>query len=178
MVLSEFKRRVTATLEEFFSSGDVEEALRSIMEMGCSIYHYSIVKCAISLSLDRNERERELVSKFLSASYPTVLPTEQLGKGFERVFEAIDDLEIDVPGASSIVSTFVARALVDGARGLHSGVCRSAVHMCALCTTQVSGSSKNEIISPVILCPARDPPASLPDGPPGRGPRRRNCGGG
>jgi hypothetical protein len=37
-----------------------------------------------------------------------------MGKGFERLFENMDDLEIDVPGATSIVASFLARALVDG----------------------------------------------------------------
>jgi programmed cell death protein 4 len=71
------------------------------------------VKRAISLALDRGDRERELVSRFLSASYPQLLPVEQLGKGFERLFEYVDDLELDVPGASGIVAAFLSRALVD-----------------------------------------------------------------
>ncbi len=37
-----------------------------------------------------------------------------MGKGFERCFETIEDLEIDVPGASHVVASFLARAIVDG----------------------------------------------------------------
>ena len=128
LLLSEFKRRVTTTLEEYFSSEDVEEALRTIQELACPDYHYEIVKRAISLSLDRSDRERELVSKFLSAAHPKTLPVEQLGKGFERVFEFVDDLEIDVPGASDIVAAFVARALVDGERPPWIMMCEPGSH--------------------------------------------------
>lgn len=34
-------------------------------------------------------------------------------QGFERVFEFVDDLEIDAPGAASTVAAFLARAVVD-----------------------------------------------------------------
>ena len=36
-------------------------------------------------------------------------------QGFERVFEFVDDLEIDAPGAASTVAAFLARAVVDDA---------------------------------------------------------------
>ena len=80
MVLSEFKRRVTGAIEEYFSSEDIDELQSTITELNCPDYHYDIVKRAISLSLDRAERERELVSKFFSAAYPTLLSTDQIGK--------------------------------------------------------------------------------------------------
>ena len=47
---------------------------------------------------------------------------EQLGKGFERLFEYVDDLEIDVPGAPGIVAAFLARALVDGEQLISFGL--------------------------------------------------------
>ena len=56
-------------------------------QLACADYHYELVKRSISSSLDRGDRERELVSKFLSSAYPATLPTNQMGKGFERLFE-------------------------------------------------------------------------------------------
>eukprot|EP00615_Pteridomonas_danica_P003059 CAMPEP_0114333566 /NCGR_PEP_ID=MMETSP0101-20121206/3840_1 /TAXON_ID=38822 ORGANISM="Pteridomonas danica, Strain PT" /NCGR_SAMPLE_ID=MMETSP0101 /ASSEMBLY_ACC=CAM_ASM_000211 /LENGTH=272 /DNA_ID=CAMNT_0001464627 /DNA_START=45 /DNA_END=860 /DNA_ORIENTATION=- len=114
LTLSEFKRRTITNLEEYFSSEDMNELSQSILEMECPDYHYEVIKKSISLSLDRNERERELISKFLSYGYGNELfPMDCIGKGFERIFESIDDLEIDVPGAGHNVSVFLARALVD-----------------------------------------------------------------
>lgn len=111
--LKEFKRRVVEILIEFFSSEDVDETISAIKELGCPEYHYEVVKRSISLAMDRKERERELVSKFLSASHPGLMTTDQLGKGFERLFEFIDDLEIDTPGATEIAAAFLSRAVVD-----------------------------------------------------------------
>ena len=82
-------------------------------ECGCDEYHFYVTKSAISLSLDSTPASRELVSKLLSASYPTVLSMEDIGKGFERVFEGLDELNIDVPGAQGGVVSFLSRAVVD-----------------------------------------------------------------
>ena len=112
--LSEFKKRVNGVLEEYFSSGDAAEALTTITELGCPSYHFDVVKRAISLSLDRTGRERELVSKlFCAARERACLSIDQLGKGFERVFEFVDDMELDAPGATDIVASFLARAVAD-----------------------------------------------------------------
>lgn len=41
--------------------------------------------------------QRELVSKMLSAAYPDVLSSREVCKGFERLFEMIDDIQLDAP---------------------------------------------------------------------------------
>lgn len=41
--------------------------------------------------------QRELVSKLLSEAYPDVLSSREVCKGFERLFEMIDDIQIDAP---------------------------------------------------------------------------------
>ena len=38
---------------------------------------------------------------------------EQIGKGFERLFETIDDLAKDVPAARGMAAKFLARAVAD-----------------------------------------------------------------
>jgi len=35
------------------------------------------------------------------------------GKGFERLFESIDDLKLDVPNARELAAKFLARAVAD-----------------------------------------------------------------
>ena len=77
--LADFKRGVSGTLVELFSSGDIGEAISSIDELKCPQYAHDIVKRAISLSLDRTETERELISKFFLAELclppcPAALP--------------------------------------------------------------------------------------------------------
>ncbi|KAG5189487.1 armadillo-type protein [Tribonema minus] len=111
--LSEFKQRLSTIFEEYFLSEDVQEALRSIGELKSAAYHYEVVKRGINMSLDKRDHERELVSKLLSEAYPQVLDSQEIGKGFQRLFEMIDDIQLDAPAARPLVASFLARAVVD-----------------------------------------------------------------
>ncbi|CAM9831660.1 unnamed protein product, partial [Hapterophycus canaliculatus] len=95
--LPEFKRRLKTIIEEYFLSEDIAEVLRSVKELKSPAYHYEIVKRGINMSLDAKDHERELVSKLLSEAYPDVLSSREVCKGFERLFEMIDDIQLDAP---------------------------------------------------------------------------------
>ena len=71
------------------------------------------MKRLINMSCDQGDRERELVSQLLSALYPDIFSSNAIGKGFERLFEIIDEIEKDAPAAKQIIATFLARAVVD-----------------------------------------------------------------
>lgn len=78
------------------------------------LYHYEFVKRAITMALDRHERERELTSRALSHLFGAgVVTTDQVGKGFERLFEVMEDLQLDIPEARKLVAMFLARAVAD-----------------------------------------------------------------
>mmetsp|Transcript_4044 Transcript_4044/g.5624 ORF Transcript_4044/g.5624 Transcript_4044/m.5624 type:complete len:396 (+) Transcript_4044:110-1297(+) len=111
--LSEYKRRIIVTLEEYFLSEDLDEVERSVVELESPEYNYELVKRAINLSLDKRDHERELVSRMLSALYPKVLKSNDVAKGFERLFEMIDDIQLDAPSAKNVVAAFLARGVVD-----------------------------------------------------------------
>jgi len=107
------KINIDKIITEYFISGDINEAKQSILEMESRKYHFEVVKRSISLSLDKHEKEREMTSRLLSELYPEVLNNHDIGKGFKRLFEYADDLELDIPNAHSLLSTFLARAVVD-----------------------------------------------------------------
>lgn len=113
MKLSEYKKKVEAYLEEYFTSADADEWKRSVLELDCPEYSYELLKRAVSMSLDRSDKERELISQLISQSYPDVLSSSMIGKGFERLFELADELEKDVPSTRNNLSTFLARCVVD-----------------------------------------------------------------
>lgn len=71
------------------------------------------MKRIINKSCDQGDREREAVSQLLSALYPDILSSNAIGKGFERLFEIVEEIEKDAPSAKSILATFLARAVVD-----------------------------------------------------------------
>ncbi|CAM9421474.1 unnamed protein product [Ectocarpus sp. 6 AP-2014] len=111
--LPEFKRHLKTIIEEYFLSEDISEVLRSVKELKSPAYHYEIVKRGINMSIDAKDHERELVSKLLSDAYPDILSSREVCKGFERLFEMIDDIQLDAPNARTLVASFLARAVAD-----------------------------------------------------------------
>jgi len=114
MKLSDFKKRVASILREYFVSEDVNDASDSLKKLDCPAFHYEFVKRAVTMSIDRKDREREAVSRLLSSMYPSTLSSVQIGKGFERLFERVDELEIDAPNfAKDVITKFLCRAVTD-----------------------------------------------------------------
>lgn len=111
--LEGYKARVVSVLEEYFTSGDIPSATAEFTDLGSSNYHHHIVKKLVSFSLDRHDREKEMAASLLSALYVEVIEPEQMSKGFLRLLESVDDLELDCPNAADVVSLFLARAVVD-----------------------------------------------------------------
>ncbi len=99
LTLSEFKLQVHQNLEEYFDSCDTDEVIRSIEELKCREYHSNVVKKAISISLDKHPRERELVSRLLTCLHPTPLTDKDMEEGFNHLLDSLDDLVTDVPDA-------------------------------------------------------------------------------
>lgn len=113
LTLPEFKIRATESLREYFDSGDAGEFILNVQEMKCKAYHVEVVKRAVSLSCDEGPRERELTSRLLTSIHPSLLSDDDMEKGFDQVLAALDDLEIDIPDARTMVGSFLARAVVD-----------------------------------------------------------------
>lgn len=99
LTLSEFKLQVQEILQEYFDSCDTDEVIRSIEELQCKEYHPDIVKKAVSISLDRNPRERELISRLLTCLHPSPLKDSDMEEGFNILLDSLDDLTTDVPEA-------------------------------------------------------------------------------
>ena len=115
ITLKDFKLKIADIIREYFTSEDVVECERALVELDASVFHFEFVKRAITMSMDFKDRERELVSRILSTFSSDVLRRHDIGKGFERVFEQLDDLVLDCPTAYTIVTQFLARAVADEA---------------------------------------------------------------
>lgn len=113
LTLSAYKKQILSIINEFFVSNEFDELANSLQELEAPEYSYEFVKRLINISLDKTDRERELVSQLLSTLYPDVLSANIIGKGFERLFEIVDEITIDCPHAKSALSSFLARAIVD-----------------------------------------------------------------
>mmetsp|Transcript_37781 Transcript_37781/g.95570 ORF Transcript_37781/g.95570 Transcript_37781/m.95570 type:complete len:712 (-) Transcript_37781:372-2507(-) len=108
-----FKAASAAAIREYFDSSDVGEVARRLGELDEPGMLHIFVKQAVVASLDRKDRERELVSQALAQLSPAVLSTDVVGAGFARLLAATDDLVLDCPDAVHLLSLFLGRAIVD-----------------------------------------------------------------
>ena len=113
MTLTVFKTKVTPIIKAFLTNGDIEDAIANISAIEAPEYHYEAVKRAVNMSFDCGDRERERVSKLLSAGYSEIFSSHAIGKAFERLFELIDEIEKDVMTAREMLATFLARSVID-----------------------------------------------------------------
>ncbi|KAL7685841.1 putative programmed cell death protein [Plasmopara halstedii] len=109
----EIKKRIIEVLEEYFISGDADEVLSSLNDLDEPEFNYEVVKRSITMAMDRNDKERELTSRLLSALYLDGLTAGQVLMGFRRVLLLAGDLQIDIPCAKNMLAIFCARAVVD-----------------------------------------------------------------
>mmetsp|Transcript_36320 Transcript_36320/g.108949 ORF Transcript_36320/g.108949 Transcript_36320/m.108949 type:complete len:195 (-) Transcript_36320:643-1227(-) len=113
LTLPEFKIRVADALREYWDAADADEVVRGVEEMRCRAFHPEVVKRAISLSLDKGPRERELTSRLLTCLHPTPLADEDMEQGFTLLLDSLEDLVIDIPDAKTMIGSYLARAVVD-----------------------------------------------------------------
>jgi len=100
-------------INEFFISGDFEEAEKSINEFNAEHQHHIFVKKAIFIAMEKKAYERELVSKLLSAFYNTVLSSSKISQGFHYALDSLEDASLDIPDAKDTLAKFLARAIID-----------------------------------------------------------------
>ena len=74
--------QVATLLEEYFSSGDLGEAAAELADMGEPELQHFFVKRAVTVALDKHNREREMTSVLLSSLYSEVRSEQDLDVRF------------------------------------------------------------------------------------------------
>jgi len=115
--VNRLKKHVKRVIDEYFNSGDVNDAIKSLKEMGTRFYSFEVVKQVVSTSMDRDNRCRELSSKLLAYavgdSVEDAIDRQSAELGFSVLLQRVEDLYKDVPDVLHYLSCFVARAVVD-----------------------------------------------------------------
>ena len=108
-----FKDSVKDLLSEYFENGDLDEVIQSLNELDMPHFHHEFIKLAVSLSLDKSNRERELTSNLLSCVYSDVIDADKIIQGFDSLLDRVEDLTLDIPNATELLACFIARAVID-----------------------------------------------------------------
>eukprot|EP01114_Cavostelium_apophysatum_P005287 TRINITY_DN1608_c0_g1_i4.p1 TRINITY_DN1608_c0_g1~~TRINITY_DN1608_c0_g1_i4.p1 ORF type:complete len:792 (+),score=237.94 TRINITY_DN1608_c0_g1_i4:374-2749(+) len=105
-------KKVGLLLEEFLSSADSEEALACLQDLNAPDYHGEVVAKAVSLAIEKKERDRdEIVKLFEFLQSKQLLTAEDFEKGFTSVLENIEDIDLDLPHASKYTAKMMAQVM-------------------------------------------------------------------
>jgi len=114
--VDELKVAVRGILDDFFASGDVDEALAGVKELEAPFFLHEMVSKAIIISLDhgtQGQLKAQLLLATAAEQTGLVTPT-QVVQGIERVLDSLEETVKDVPNAPTLVARFLFQAFEDG----------------------------------------------------------------
>lgn len=102
-------KEMNLLLKEYLTSGDVSEAEHCLRDLEVPHFHHELVYEAVVMVLEsKGERASHMMMKLLQSLWKTGLITlDQMNRGFQRVFDELPEISLDVPHAHSIMDTFV-----------------------------------------------------------------------
>jgi len=104
-------RKIVLLLKEYLCSQDVEEASRCLKELEVPHFHHELVYEAVFMVLESmHNKTEEAMCKLLASLFRSfVITIEQMRAGFQRVYDQMVDISIDVPQAYVILERWVLR---------------------------------------------------------------------
>ncbi|CAL8330213.1 unnamed protein product [Merluccius merluccius] len=96
-------------LKEYLVSGEVSEAERCLRDLEVPHFHHEIVYEAIVMVLESTgDTAIHMMMKLLQSFWKSGLITvDQMNRGFQRVYDELPEICLDVPHAHSIMESFV-----------------------------------------------------------------------
>uniref|UniRef100_A0A6M2DD33 Programmed cell death protein 4 n=1 Tax=Xenopsylla cheopis TaxID=163159 RepID=A0A6M2DD33_XENCH len=104
-------RQMNLLLKEFLSSGDIQEAIRCLQVLEVPHFHHELVYEAVVIAIEAVNSNTEIqICTFLKALDQAVIITpHMMERGFQRVFDDMADICLDVPLAYIMLDRFVER---------------------------------------------------------------------
>ena len=107
------KSKIADIVTDLFVNEEIDDAIESIQSLHCDSVHYEVIKAILRSALDRNNRQRELTSRFLAYTAQSLFSAPSIEKAFSVLLERVEDVWLDVPDILHLLSVFIARAVVD-----------------------------------------------------------------
>lgn len=102
-------KEMNLLLKEYLISGDVSEAEHCLRDLEVPHFHHELVYEAVVMVLEsKGDTATHMMMKLLQSFWKTGLITvDQMNRGFQRVYDELPEISLDVPHAHSIMETFV-----------------------------------------------------------------------
>jgi len=111
---AEFDEVVTPLLQEYFEHGLTYEVTGPLKELNITHLKHRIVYLTVTIAMEKKGAQRELASVLLSDLYgERVICEQEMELGFQALLNALDELKLDTPDATTILGQFMARCIAD-----------------------------------------------------------------
>ncbi|NP_998871.1 programmed cell death protein 4 [Xenopus tropicalis] len=102
-------KEIDLLLKEFVLSGDVVEAERCLQELEVPHFHHELVYEAVLMVLEANGNNTyKMMLSLLEALLKSgAITLDQMKRGYDRIYQEIPDINLDVPKAYSVLERFV-----------------------------------------------------------------------
>merc|ERR1719200_107314 len=109
-------KKIVLLLKEYLCSCDIEEATRCLKDLEVPHFHHELVYEAVVMVIESmHEKTEEAMCKLLQALFRSfIISIDQMKNGFERIYDVMPDIVIDVPAAYNILERFVLRCKMAG----------------------------------------------------------------
>jgi len=104
-------KQIVLLLKEYLCSCDIGEASRCLAELEVPHFHHELVYEGVVMVIESmHEKTEEAMCKLLQSLFRSfVITIEQMRAGFQRVYEEMPEISIDVPAAYLILERWVIR---------------------------------------------------------------------
>jgi len=104
-------KKIVLLLKEYLCSCDVQEATRCLKDLEVPHFHHELVYEAVVMVIESmHEKTDEAMCKLLQGLFRSfVITIEQMRAGFQRVYDEMVDISIDVPQAYTVLERWVLR---------------------------------------------------------------------
>ncbi|XP_059577241.1 transcription factor LBX2 isoform X2 [Alligator mississippiensis] len=109
-------KEMSLLLREYLLSGEVSEAERCLRQLEVPHFHHELVYEAVVLVLESTgETPVAMMVRLLKVLWETGLVTlDQMNRGFQRVYEELGDISLDVPLAHGLLEKLVDLCFEEG----------------------------------------------------------------
>jgi len=110
--VKEYEEKLTPIIQKYLKDHEIKPACTSITELDAPEYQHKITEIGINLTLEKSDKERNLISKLFGNLYENkVLNEENFIKGISPIIKSLADLVIDIPFASKYIENFLNLAI-------------------------------------------------------------------
>jgi len=104
-------KKIVLLLKEYLCSQDVAEASRCLLDLEVPHFHHELVFEAVYMVIESiHEKTEEAMCKLLTSLFRSfVITIDQMRAGFQRIYDMMGDISIDVPQAYMVLERFVLR---------------------------------------------------------------------